>query len=101
MPRRSPPPDRLAAEAALSREEVLVLRAQATAHGIDTECWHLAPTLAVPWGTHATVRLADQIRERSGLSRDKAMAEAASRLGLCEDTIRSRLIRCFQHSRGL
>ena len=101
MARRAPPPDRLAAEAALSREEVIVLRAQATAHGIDTARWHLAPTLAVPWGTHATVRLAAQIRERYGLSQDKALAEAASRLGLCEDTIRSRLIRCLRHSLGL
>ena len=101
MPRRSPPPDRLACEAALSSEELVVLRGQAAAMGVPPDRWDKVPSLASIWGTHATVRLAAKLREQSELTEDRALAIAAGKLGLSGETVRTRLRRFFGHAYGL
>ncbi len=102
MPRRAPPPDRLACEAALSPEQLTILRGQATALMIPEGRWHQVPGFAALWSTHAAVAQAAKFRaHRRGLSEDRAIALAAMRLGLETETVRSRLRRFYRHARGL
>ena len=91
MPRRAPPPDRAACEDALLPEEVIALRMAAEALGVAPERWTRVPALALVWGTVAVVRIAARLREGSGLGAGRALAVAAGRVGLPEETIRSRL----------
>ena len=77
----------------------MALRAQATALGIPPDKWDKVPALAVPWGTHATVRVAATLRLQ-GMTAGRAMAVAAGRLGLNDETITSRLKEFFRHSHG-
>ena len=69
--------------------------------GVPPDLWTNVPAVAVPWGTVATIRLAEQLRVRFGLSHDEAQARAAIKLGLSEDTIRSRLKRFLRHAHEL
>ena len=102
MPKRSPPPNRRAVEAALSDAELIALRDQAAVLGIPVDKWHLVPSFAAHWGTIATVRIADRLQaERKALSEDRALAIAAERLDLCGETVRTRLRRFFRHAYGL
>ena len=102
MPRRSPPPNRRAVEAALSDAELIALRDQASVLGIPVDKWHLGPSFAAHWGTIATVRLAEKFRaQRPGLSYERAIAMAAGKLGLIGETVRTRLRRFFRHAYGL
>ena len=102
MPRRSPPPNRRAVEAALSDAERSVLWDQASVLGIPMDKWHLVPSFAAHWGTIATVRLAEKFRaQKPGLSEDRALALGADKIGLKGETIRTRLRRFFRHAYGL
>ena len=91
MPRRAPQPDRVACEAALLPEELVALRTSARALGVSPEQWVRVPLLATMWGTVAAIRIANGLRERSGLGEGRALAIAAGRVGLAEETVRSRL----------
>ena len=90
MPRRPPPLDRVLCEAELPAEELTTLRAQAAALGIPSDKWHRVPSFAALWGTYAIARLAAKLREVHGFSKEAGQAEAAMRLGISDETIRSR-----------
>ena len=96
MPRRSPPPDRRAVEAALSDAERSVLWDQASVLGIPMDKWHLVPRFAAHWGTIATVRLAEKFRAQSpGHSYQRAIPMAAGKHGLIGESVRTRWMRFF------
>ena len=101
MSRRAPAPNRAACEAALSPEDLVVLRSMATYAGVPTEGWHLVPSLARVWGLYAVGRLAERFRERCALSREDAQARAASEIGVSEETVRSLQRRFFRDAHGL
>ena len=101
MPRRSPPPDRRIAEDALLPEELSALRQQASLLGVASDKWHLSLSLAMTWGTQAVVRIAERLRGQSDLPKDRALALAASQLGLNEETVNSRLKQFRHDSHGL
>lgn len=100
MPRRAPP-DRLAAEIALSDGDLVALRDQATALGIPLDKWHLVPAFATPWGMVAVVREAERLRFGRNLPLDRALAIAAPKIGLNDETVRSRLRSFYRQARGL
>ena len=101
MPRRAPPPNRLACEAVLSDAERIMLRDQAAAFGVPEERWHLVPALSTVWATLAAVRKAEKLRSGSELPMDRAIAIESRPLGLNAETIRSRLRSFYRQSRGL
>ena len=101
MPRRSPPPERLGCEAALTDTDLIALRDQASTLGVAPDGWHLVPSMATLWGTIATLRLAEKLRELHGLSQEQAQAWAAEKLSLSAETIRTRLKRWPKHAHGL
>ena len=101
MPRRAPPPDRLACEAALLPEDLTSLRAQAKAFGIPLKRWHKVPGFAAVWATYAAASKAEKLRAQHGLPEDRALAIVSEPLGLNDETIRSRLRRFYRHARGL
>ena len=90
MPKRTLP-NRLACEAALHPEDLIGLRRQVSALGVPLDKWHLVPSLGITWSTLAAARIAERLRGQSGISKDRALAEAAVQIGLNEDTIASRL----------
>lgn len=97
MPKRSPPPDRLAAEAALSTDERDMLWAQAVVLGIPSDRWHKAPILANAWGTYAAVKIAKDLQvQNEGLSEDRALSLGAGKIGLNGETVRTRLRSCYR-----
>ena len=96
-----PRPNRLDLEAALSPADLETLREHATTFGFPADGWHRVPSLRSTWGTLAVLRLAERIRNRSGVSKDAAQAQAAVALGISEDTINTRLRRFFEAAHGL
>ena len=96
-----PRPNRLRLEAALSPADLETLREHASTYGFPADGWDRVPSLRTTWGTLAVLRLAERIRERSGMSADKAQDEAAVELGISEETVRTRLKRFFDAARGL
>ena len=91
MPRRSPP-DRVAVEAALTSDELTILRHMAAVMGIPRDCWHLVPDLASVFGTYAGARIAAELH-KAGMTKERALIAAAPKVGLKFDTLRSRLKR--------
>ena len=100
MPRRSPPPNRLWAEDVLLPEEVRAIKTSAAAMGVPPDRWTHVNSLAHWWGAVATVRLSERLHQETGLTGDRALAVAATKLGLNYDTIRSSLYRIFKQSYG-
>ena len=90
MPKRATP-DRLACEAALHPEDLIALRCQVSGLRLAWDTWHLIPSLGITWSTLAAVRIVERLRAQSGISQDRALALAASQIGLNEDTVSSRL----------
>ena len=98
---RSPPLKRLAAEDALSEEELGTLRDMATELGIPKDKWDQSPSFAFIWGSYAVARWAERLREIQGLSREEAQARASIELGLSEETMMTRKRRFRDGARGL
>ena len=100
MPRRSPPPDRLICEGELSAEELVVLRGMATALGIEPDKWHRTTLLGHPWGTLAVVRLVERLRDEQAIPTELARVWAADKVGMNDETIKSRLRDFARQARG-
>lgn len=90
MPPVSRPGDRVAMEAALGPDAVRTLHAQCKAAGIPVDRWHRSAGFASPWELHAVSILADELQAATGRGRKTAEEDAAVRLDLNPDTIRSR-----------
>ena len=69
--------------------------------GIAPDRWTQVPALERIWGTVAVTRLAAKLQEQNGLTEDRALGIAAARLGLSDETVRSRLKRFWAQSFGL
>ena len=69
-----------------------------SALGIRPDTWVRVPALERIWGTVAVTRLAAKLEAQHGLTEDRALGIAAARLGLCGETVRSRLKRFFRQS---
>ena len=101
MPRRAPPPDRLAVEDVLLPEELAAIRTSAVEVGVVPDRWPQVESLAYWWGTVAASRWVARFQQQTGLSEERALALAAVKLGLNPETLRSRLKRIFQQGYGL
>ena len=99
MPLRSPP-DRLKVEAALTADELAILRHMAAVMGVSSDCWHLVPDLGSVFGTYAGARIAAEFH-KAGMTKERALIAAAPRVGLKFDTLRSRLKRGSAKARRL
>jgi hypothetical protein len=95
MPASSSPGDRLRMEEALGPDNLHSLAAQCRALGIPLDRWHIVPGVASTWETLAVARLADRLQADTGCARKPAEEDAAARLGLNPDTIRSRFRRWY------
>lgn len=93
MPRRSAPVPQPLLEAVLTPAEREAVHAQARVLGIPVSRWARVPALARVWECVAVVRLAERVQETEGTGQERALALAASKLGLSLDTVRSRLRR--------
>lgn len=95
MPSAPTPGDRRRLEEALGPENVRALWGQCRAFGVPVDRWHQVPGLAGSWEGLAVSRLADRIQEETGCARKPAEEDAAVRLGLNPDTLRSRFRRWY------
>lgn len=77
-------------EEALGPELTRALREVCRLAGVRPDRWHLVPPIARVFETVAAVRFAETVRGEAG--KDARQAAAVS-LGICHDTIESRLKR--------
>ena len=80
-------------EAMLEPAELTALAAICEAWEIPFERWDESPAIAPAWQVLAVRRLAHRIQVQEGLAQYRAREEAACRLGLEWQTIRSRIRR--------
>ena len=82
-------------------EEVAAIRTSAAAVDVPPDRWTQVESLAYWWGTVSAARWVERLQQQSGLTEERALAIAATKLGLNFDTLRSRLKRIFNQGYGL
>jgi hypothetical protein len=93
MPRRAAAGNRPAIERELSVDQLAELRRACADMQIPADRWQAVPWLQMYFETQAASNLARRIRAEGRLGAKSALMDAAERLGLPGDTIRSRIER--------
>lgn len=88
---KAPLPNRVAIEAELSAEELVVLRDWCARFRVHPTRWQELKPWCQTFESVAADRLAERLRHTEGLSRSRSITEAAARLGVNGETLRARL----------
>lgn len=82
---------RLEIEAVLTVEELATLTSMCVAYEVKAERWHTVPQIAKGFETIAVTRIAGGLISEDGLTKSMAFKIAASRCGLTDEAVRSRI----------